>query len=296
MRILDSDRGVKPITGLDLSEENLAMIREALARPYGLVLITGPTGSGKTTTLYSMLNELDRERYNVVSLEDPVEYRMPDVSQSQVMPEIGYTFAAGLRSVLRQDPDIIFVGEIRDKETAQLAIQAALTGHLVFSTLHTNTAIGAIPRLIDMGIDPYLIAPTLVLAMPRGGSLTIRAEETGPYRLPETAPEGEPAVRKYVQIHFSDTGVGISSENIPRVFDPFFTTKDPGKGTGLGLSISYGIMSKHRGAIEVSSEGVGRGATFTVRIPVSPLPFDLEPPTLARADEGEGAMAGPLEF
>jgi two-component system NtrC family sensor kinase len=133
-------------------------------------------------------------------------------------------------------------------------------------------------------------------AMPRGGSLTIRAEETGPYRLPETAPEGEPAVRKYVQIHFSDTGVGISSENIPRVFDPFFTTKDPGKGTGLGLSISYGIMSKHRGAIEVSSEGVGRGATFTVRIPVSPLPFDLEPPTLARADEGEGAMAGPLEF
>jgi type II secretory ATPase GspE/PulE/Tfp pilus assembly ATPase PilB-like protein len=129
------------------------------------VLITGPTGSGKTTTLYSMLNELDRERYNVVSLEDPVEYRMPDVSQSQVMPEIGYTFAAGLRSVLRQDPDIIFVGEIRDKETAQLAIQAALTGHLVFSTLHTNTAIGAIPRLIDMGIDPYLIAPTLVLAM-----------------------------------------------------------------------------------------------------------------------------------
>jgi type II secretory ATPase GspE/PulE/Tfp pilus assembly ATPase PilB-like protein len=130
-----------------------------------MILVTGPTGSGKTTTLYSMLNELDRERYNVVSLEDPVEYRMPDVSQSQVMPEIGYTFAAGLRSILRQDPDIIFVGEIRDKETAQLAIQAALTGHLVFSTLHTNTAIGAIPRLIDMGIDPYLIAPTLILAM-----------------------------------------------------------------------------------------------------------------------------------
>jgi type IV pilus assembly protein PilB len=165
MRILDSERGVKPITGLDLSEENLGMVREVLTRPYGLVLITGPTGSGKTTTLYSMLNELDRERYNVVSLEDPVEYRMPDVSQSQVMPEIGYTFATGLRSILRQDPDIIFVGEIRDKETAQLAIQAALTGHLVFSTLHTNTAIGAIPRLIDMGIDPYLIAPTLILSM-----------------------------------------------------------------------------------------------------------------------------------
>jgi type IV pilus assembly protein PilB len=112
-----------------------------------------------------MLNELDREKANVVSLEDPVEYHMADVSQSQVMPEIGYTFASGLRSILRQDPDVIFVGEIRDKETAQLAIQAALTGHLVFSTLHTNNSIGIVPRLVDMGIDPYLIAPTLVLGM-----------------------------------------------------------------------------------------------------------------------------------
>lgn len=165
MRILDSEKGIKPITGLDLSPENLALVREAIARPYGLILITGPTGSGKSTTLYSMLNELDREKSNVVSLEDPVEYHMPDVNQSQVMPEIGYTFASGLRSILRQDPDIIMVGEIRDKETAQLAIQAALTGHLVFSTLHTNTSIGAIPRLVDMGVDPYLIAPTLVLSM-----------------------------------------------------------------------------------------------------------------------------------
>lgn len=165
MRILDSEKGVKPITGLDLSPENLEMVRAAIARPYGLILITGPTGSGKSTTLYSMLNELDREKANVVSLEDPVEYHMPDVNQSQVMPEIGYTFASGLRSILRQDPDIIFVGEIRDKETAQLAIQAALTGHLVLSTLHTNSAVGIVPRLIDMGVDPYLIAPTLVLAM-----------------------------------------------------------------------------------------------------------------------------------
>ncbi len=165
MRILDSERGVKPLTELGLSEQNLALIREALKKPYGLVLITGPTGSGKTTTLYSMLNELDREKANVVSLEDPVEYHIPDVNQSQVMPEIGYTFATGLRSVLRQDPDIIMVGEIRDKETAQLAIQAALTGHLVFSTLHTNNALGIVPRLVDMGVDPYLIAPTLILAI-----------------------------------------------------------------------------------------------------------------------------------
>lgn len=165
IRILDSEKGVKSLDQLNLSESNVKMIREALSRPYGMILITGPTGSGKSTTLYSMMNELDREIKNVVSLEDPVEYQMPDVNQSQVMPEIGYTFAVGLRSIVRQDPDIIMVGEIRDKETAQLAVQAALTGHLVLSTLHTNNAIGAIPRLIDMGIDPYLIAPTLILSI-----------------------------------------------------------------------------------------------------------------------------------
>ncbi len=165
MRILDSEKGVKPLDQLGLSKRNLGLIREAISRPYGLILITGPTGSGKSTTLYSMMNELDKEQRNIVSLEDPVEYHMPDINQSEMMPEIGYTFASGLRSILRQDPDIIMVGEIRDKETAQLAIQAALTGHLVLSTLHTNTAVGAIPRLIDMGVDPYLIAPTLILSM-----------------------------------------------------------------------------------------------------------------------------------
>lgn len=165
MRILDSERGVKPLDSLGLSKRNLEMVREAISRPYGLILITGPTGSGKSTTLYSMINELDKEKRNIVSLEDPVEYHIPDINQSQMMPEIGYDFASGLRSILRQDPDIILVGEIRDKETAQLAIQAALTGHLVLSTLHTNNAIGAIPRLVDMGVDPYLIAPTLILSM-----------------------------------------------------------------------------------------------------------------------------------
>ncbi|MEI8174969.1 MAG: GspE/PulE family protein [bacterium] len=165
MRILDSEKGVKPLDQLGLSERNLSLIKDALKQPYGLILVTGPTGSGKSTTLYSMMNELDKEKSNIISLEDPVEYHMPDVNQSQMMPEIGYTFATGLRSILRQDPDIIMVGEIRDKETAQLAIQAALTGHLVLSTLHTNNAIGAIPRLVDMGVDPYLIAPTLILSI-----------------------------------------------------------------------------------------------------------------------------------
>ncbi|MEK7113340.1 MAG: GspE/PulE family protein, partial [Patescibacteria group bacterium] len=165
MRILDSEKGVKPLDQLGLSERNLELLRESLKKPYGLILITGPTGSGKSTTLYSMMNELDKEGTNIVSLEDPVEYHMPDINQSQMMPEIGYTFASGLRSILRQDPDVIMVGEIRDKETAQLAIQAALTGHLVLSTLHTNDAIGAVPRLVDMGVDPYLIAPTLILSV-----------------------------------------------------------------------------------------------------------------------------------
>jgi len=165
MRILDRERGFIPLTEIGLTEDNLKKLKRAINRPHGLILISGPTGSGKSTTLYSMLGELDKETKNVLSLEDPVEYFMEGVSQSQVRPEIGYTFANGLRTTLRQDPDIIMVGEIRDGETARLAVQAALTGHLVLSTIHTNSAIGVIPRLVDMGVDPYLIAPTLVLAV-----------------------------------------------------------------------------------------------------------------------------------
>ncbi|MBU6490652.1 GspE/PulE family protein [Patescibacteria group bacterium] len=162
MRILDQSAATATLESVGLSEEQLVKVRAMMKVPYGIILIAGPTGSGKSTTLFAMLSELDRETANVVSLEDPVEYEVPGVSQSQVRPEIGYTFASGLRSILRQDPDVIMVGEIRDKETAALAVQAALTGHLVFSTIHTNTAAGAIPRLIDMGVDPFLIAPTLI--------------------------------------------------------------------------------------------------------------------------------------
>lgn len=165
MRILDSAKSVATLETIGLSPADLQKVRDIIRQPYGIILIAGPTGSGKSTTLFSMLSELDRETSNVVSIEDPVEYEIKGVAQSQVRPEIGYTFASGLRSILRQDPDIIMVGEIRDKETAQLAIQAALTGHLVFSTIHTNTAAGVIPRLVDMGVDPYLIAPTLIAAI-----------------------------------------------------------------------------------------------------------------------------------
>jgi len=148
-----------------MDSEHFGSVKKAVNAPYGMVLITGPTGSGKSTTLYAMLNEVDKDGKNVLSLEDPVEYNIKGVSQSQMRPEIGYTFASGIRSVLRQDPDIIMVGEIRDKETAQLAVQAALTGHLVLSTLHTNNAVGAVPRLVDMGVDPYLLAPTINLVV-----------------------------------------------------------------------------------------------------------------------------------
>lgn len=186
MRILDSSHGIVTLDNMGLSAEHLALIRDAIKTPYGLILVTGPTGSGKSTTLYSMLNELDREKRNVISLEDPVEYNIPGVSQSQVRPDIGYTFANGLRSILRQDPDIIMVGEIRDKETAQLAVQAALTGHLVFSTLHTNNSAGVIPRLIDMEVDPYLIAPTLILAMGQRLLRTMCADSKNPIPLSES--------------------------------------------------------------------------------------------------------------
>ena len=173
MRILDNDKGVKSLAETGVSVENLAVIKKMLNEPYGIILISGPTGSGKSTTLYGMLAEIDRDTKNVLSLEDPIEYSIEGVSQSQIRPEIGYTFAAGLRAALRQDPNIIMVGEIRDKETAQLAIQAALTGHLVLSTIHTNNSIGVIPRLIDMGVDPYLIAPTLKLAIAQRLARTI---------------------------------------------------------------------------------------------------------------------------
>lgn len=197
MRILDHEKGVKPLAELGISERNMKIIKNALAKPYGLILISGPTGSGKTTTLYSMLNEIDREQKNVLSLEDPIEYNIEGVSQSQVWPEIGYTFATGLRTTLRQDPDIILVGEIRDKETAQLAIQAALTGHLVLSTIHTNNAAGVIPRLVDMGVDPFLIAPTLQLAIAQrlGSVLCPNAGE----RIPVDGP-----VKKRIEEQFKD--------------------------------------------------------------------------------------------
>ncbi len=161
IRVLDPLVGLKGLEDLGLLGSNERLIRTAIDKPYGMVLITGPTGSGKSTTLYALMQILNKDDVNIVSLEDPVEYYMDGLNQSQVHPEIGYDFASGLRQILRQDPDIIMVGEIRDNETAGLAVHAALTGHIVLSTLHTNNAVGVIPRLIDMGVESFLIPAAL---------------------------------------------------------------------------------------------------------------------------------------
>jgi len=165
MRILDRSVVVLDLDRLGFEAKQLEQIRHAINMPYGQVLLTGPTGSGKTTTLYAILNEIKSPTKNIITVEDPVEYKLDSVNQVQVKPDIGLTFANALRSFLRQDPDIILVGEIRDLETAQICIRAALTGHLVFSTLHTNDAPSAISRLIDIGIEPYMVAPSLVLVV-----------------------------------------------------------------------------------------------------------------------------------
>ncbi len=165
LRVLDPSTGLKGLQELGLNEHNARILEEAAGAPFGMILITGPTGSGKSTTLYAMLQRLNSDKVNIVTLEDPVEYFMDGVNQSQVKPEIGYDFASGLRQILRQDPDIIMVGEIRDSETAGLAVNAALTGHLMLSTLHTNNAIGVVPRLIDLGVPSFLLSSSLNLML-----------------------------------------------------------------------------------------------------------------------------------
>ncbi|MCF7831278.1 MAG: GspE/PulE family protein [Candidatus Pacebacteria bacterium] len=248
IRILDPGKGIKSLEETGMRDDHVKMVREAIGRPYGIILITGPTGSGKTSTLYSMINELDKEKHNVVSLEDPIEYNIGSMNQSQVMPEIGYTFANGLRSILRQDPDIIMVGEIRDKETAQLAVQAALTGHLVFSTLHTNNAIGVIPRLIDMGVDPYLIAPTLLLVM---GQRLVRTIH--PKAKQEMLMDG--SIQKLIEREVSDLPIEIQQEflSAKSVFEPKSIEECP--SGMLGRTAVYEMFRMDRELEKIILEG-----------------------------------------
>jgi general secretion pathway protein E len=165
LRLLDRAGGLLSLEQLGLVGETLASIEELIHSSHGILLVTGPTGSGKTTTLYAALSRLNATERNIITIEDPIEYQMHGVGQIQVNPKIGLTFAAGLRSILRQDPDVVMVGEIRDGETAEIAIQSALTGHLVFSTLHTNDSFGAITRLVDMGIEPFLVSSSVIGVM-----------------------------------------------------------------------------------------------------------------------------------
>jgi type IV pilus assembly protein PilB len=165
MRVLASDTTVPTLEGLGFRAEHVAIMKDQIKRPHGLFLVCGPTSSGKSTTLYTVLSMRNEEGINIITLEDPVEYYIKGANQSQIRPEINYSFATGLRAILRQDPNIIMVGEIRDRETAELSVHAALTGHLIFSTIHTNDSFGVVPRLIDMGVEPFLLAATLNLAV-----------------------------------------------------------------------------------------------------------------------------------
>ncbi|MBI5134912.1 Flp pilus assembly complex ATPase component TadA [Candidatus Uhrbacteria bacterium] len=185
MRVLDTTKGAPQLAKLGFRPMYVQIMQRNIDKPHGMFLITGPTGSGKSTTLYAALNSVNAEDINIVTLEDPVEYRLPGINQSQVNSEVGFTFASGLRSILRQDPDVIMVGEIRDGETASLAVQAGLTGHLVFSTLHTNDAFGAIPRLIDMDVQPFLLVSTLNLVMAQRLVRTLCEKCKEPTELPQ---------------------------------------------------------------------------------------------------------------
>ncbi|MCX7780948.1 MAG: GspE/PulE family protein, partial [Negativicutes bacterium] len=188
LRILDKKAVIMDINGIGFTSVNLSRYRQLFSQSYGMVLVTGPTGSGKTTTLYATLNEVNAPGKNIITVEDPVEYRLDGVNQVQVNYKAGLTFANGLRSILRQDPNIIMVGEIRDAETADIAIRAALTGHLVFSTLHTNDAPGAVTRLLDMGIEPYLVASSVLGVVAQRLVRIICPECKRKYRLAANSP------------------------------------------------------------------------------------------------------------
>lgn len=162
LRLLDKNAGRLRLDHLGMSDRDLAALKSILAQPHGIMLVTGPTGSGKTTTLYAGLSEINDRSRNILTVEDPIEYNLPGIGQTQVNTKVDMTFARGLRAILRQDPDVVMIGEIRDLETAEIAVQASLTGHLVLSTLHTNTAVGSITRLMDMGVEPFLISSSLV--------------------------------------------------------------------------------------------------------------------------------------
>jgi type IV pilus assembly protein PilB len=249
IRVLDPTTGLKGFDQLGLIGKNLDAVKAGLEKPFGMILITGPTGSGKSTTLYSFLQTMNNERVNIVSLEDPVEYFVSGVNQSQVRPEIGYDFASGLRQILRQDPDVIMVGEVRDHETAGLAIQAALTGHVVLSTLHTNNAAGVIPRLLDMKVDAFLLPVSL--------NLMIGQRLVG--LLCASCKVAEPA-SEALQEAIAKSIADLPHDLISRYAKPYAVSRAPGcpkcKGRGVvGRIPIFEVLRMTPGLEEVINEG-----------------------------------------
>jgi type IV pilus assembly protein PilB len=244
MRILDTTKGVPLLEQLGFRPQFVDIIREEIQKPHGMFLITGPTGSGKSTTLFTILNMRNEERVNISTLEDPVEYQIKGVNQSQVRSEVGFNFASGLRALLRQDPNIIMVGEIRDTETGELAVHAALTGHLIFSTLHTNDALGVIPRMTDMHIEPFLISATMNIAIAQRLARKICERCKMEYTLP---PEVEQQVRQDL-------------EKIPEKYK-----------THLNLNVPQLTVYKGRGCLRCNDTG------YSGRVAVAELmPFSEE--------------------
>lgn len=208
MRILDTTRGVPKLNQLGFRPRYVRIIEEQIRQPHGMFLITGPTGSGKSTTLFTILNMRNEEGVNISTLEDPVEYQIKGVNQSQVRAEVGFTFASGLRALLRQDPNIIMVGEIRDGETAELAVHAALTGHLIFSTLHTNDALGVVPRLVDMHLEPFLLGATMNIAIAQRLGRRICERCKAPHKIPpEIEEQIVPEIKEIPAEYFEEVGL-----------------------------------------------------------------------------------------
>lgn len=247
IRLLDKSGTSLKLEDMGFKGRALHRIRDGLSKPNGMILTSGPTGSGKTTSLYALIQEIKNDNINIVTLEDPVEYKMPGINQIQVNPDVGLTFASGLRSILRQDPDVVMVGEIRDKETATLAVQAALTGHLVFSTLHTNSAAGILPRLLDMGIEPFLIASTvhtvigqrLVRRIPEDGRESYQSEkaETEAIKLTlgKLLPQSDAKVKE-VSADLGYDNLPLASQNAYTLFKGKDTPSSPGGFQGrMGL-------------------------------------------------------------
>lgn len=256
IRVLDPTTGLKSFNEIGLNVYNAKILESAIQSPHGMVLLTGPTGSGKTTTLYAIMQRINSEKINVVSLEDPVEYFVDGVNQSQVKPEIGYDFASGLRQILRQDPDVIMVGEIRDHETADLAVNAALTGHMMLSTLHTNNAIGVIPRLVDLGVPVFLLPSALKLMLAQRLIPRLCLE----CKRPEKAPNEVQKIIKNVLEKTPDDVAGNWKKMAVGEFKIYHTVSNPnckackGKGT-LGRIAIFEIFRMTREVGDIINGG-----------------------------------------